>query len=325
MKLLEKQKVYSDGRHNAFTDLIYFKKKYLLAFRNAESHLSWDGKIIILSSHNARDWEEFKKFTFAKNFDPRAPKLFLKNERMFLEFPLRTEEKGRWQSQILMTSTQNGVTFSRLKRVYRVGFVNWRPKVYKGNIYSVFYHVGEIKDFNTWESELHTSHDGLSWKYISTIYKGAGANETEIEFIGDEIIAVVRKEGKSSILARSKPPYTKWKYKNLKKQLHCPCIKKIDNKIILAAREFNILTKRNKSEIADETISKSRKHQQKVSLFLWDGKIFKESLILEKGTNIDSGYCGIELAKKDKNCIFVSYYLGTSKTSDIWIAKVKIK
>lgn len=323
MKILEKQKIYSDGRHNAFTDLIYFKRKYFLAFRNGASHLSWDGKIVLLSSDNGREWEEFKKFLFANRLDARDPKLFIKGKRMFLGFPLRTEEGGRWQSQIFITSTQNGKTFNRLKRVYRVGFVNCRPKVHNKYIYAPFYSVGDINDYSTWNVELYYSPDGFSWRYVSTIYQGEGANETEIEFVGRNIIAVIRREGKSSILATTSPPYEKWEYQDLKKQLHSPCIKTFGKKIILAAREFEISRKASK-KVADELITKNIQHREKVLLFLWTGKTFKESLVIEQGKNIDCGYCGMEKDVKNKNCILVSYYSGNATCSEIWIARVKI-
>jgi hypothetical protein len=323
MKLLEKQKIYSDGRHNAFTDLIYFKRKYFLAFRNGTSHLSWDGKIVLLSSTDGKEWTEFKKFLFANRLDARDPKLFLKGKRMFLGFPLRMEESGKWQSQIFVTSTQNGKTFNRLKRVYRVGFVNWRPKTYKKYIYAPFYYVGNIEDFSTWGVELYYSSDGFSWRPISTIYEGDGANETEIEFVKDKIIAVIRREGKSSILAIAKPPYTNWEYKDLGRQLHSPCIKTFGKKIFLAVRDFEIIKKRPK-KIADEIITKNIKHKEKVSLFSWNGKTFKEALVIEEGKNIDCGYCGMERDIKNKNCILISYYLGNANSSEIWIARVKI-
>ncbi len=53
LNLISKKRVHSDGRHNAFTDIVFFKDKYYLVFRNGTHHVSADGKIMIMTSEQA--------------------------------------------------------------------------------------------------------------------------------------------------------------------------------------------------------------------------------------------------------------------------------
>ena len=50
MKLLSVKKIWSAGRHNAFTDLIRFKGRFICVFREAAGHVSPDGKVRVLVS-----------------------------------------------------------------------------------------------------------------------------------------------------------------------------------------------------------------------------------------------------------------------------------
>ena len=50
MKLLSARKIWDKGKHNAFTDLIGFDGRMYCVFREADGHVSPDGKIRILVS-----------------------------------------------------------------------------------------------------------------------------------------------------------------------------------------------------------------------------------------------------------------------------------
>ena len=59
IELIDFIKVYEDGRHNAFTDLIKWKNKYYLTFRNASSHFDptkAEGRIFVLESEDLIKW-----------------------------------------------------------------------------------------------------------------------------------------------------------------------------------------------------------------------------------------------------------------------------
>ena len=67
-------KVWDRGGHNAFTDLVLFRGRWFLAFREATTHVSADGAIRILSSIDGDRWEPSALLTYPVA-DLRDPKL----------------------------------------------------------------------------------------------------------------------------------------------------------------------------------------------------------------------------------------------------------
>jgi len=56
MQLESVDAIYHDGRHNAFTDLVQWKDRYWVCFRNGSEHRSLDGAIFVISSLDLQDW-----------------------------------------------------------------------------------------------------------------------------------------------------------------------------------------------------------------------------------------------------------------------------
>ena len=58
-ELLDLDRLYYDGRHNAFTDLICWQDQYYVTFRTSEHHgLPPYGEILVFRSDDLYDWEE---------------------------------------------------------------------------------------------------------------------------------------------------------------------------------------------------------------------------------------------------------------------------
>jgi len=56
---IESWSVVNNGKHNAFTDLIYWKGEFYLTYRIADFHSgSIKSKIVIMSSPDAKKWKE---------------------------------------------------------------------------------------------------------------------------------------------------------------------------------------------------------------------------------------------------------------------------
>ena len=51
------RKIWDQGKHNAFTDLVRFKDKWYCTFREGDAHVGGDGKIRILVSSDGESWE----------------------------------------------------------------------------------------------------------------------------------------------------------------------------------------------------------------------------------------------------------------------------
>jgi len=313
LKLLKKEKVISSGRHNAFTDIIYFKGKYYLAFRSGKRHMSRDGDLLISGTSNFKGWQTKTIFS-DENYDVRDAKLYLFKRRLFCIFPVRYTDEDRFLSLVIFT--EDGSLWSKPRPVQRRWSGSWRPKLYKGRLYAAFYSCRERFLSSSWKSALFTSEDGLRWRHVSIILKGESANETDICFLqGGKLMAVIRREGKDSVLAFSLPPYKVWEYKSLGVAIHSPCLKVINRKLLLSGRKFNFV---------EEIMNEKREYSEEVTLWEWKRGDFIEALSLEAGNNIDCGYCGLEKVKGKKEQAVVSYYFGDTTRADIWVAKIKV-
>src|SRR6187455_417118 len=73
-EIVEVRKIWDEGRHNAFTDLIRWKDRWWCTFREAEDHVGGDGAIRVLTSTDGVKWESAVRLT-EKGIDLRDPKL----------------------------------------------------------------------------------------------------------------------------------------------------------------------------------------------------------------------------------------------------------
>ena len=56
-ELVEVKKIWDQGKHNAFTDLLRFKDRWYCVFREGDGHVGGDGKIRVLTSPDGKGWE----------------------------------------------------------------------------------------------------------------------------------------------------------------------------------------------------------------------------------------------------------------------------
>src|SRR5215470_9883346 len=113
VKPKEVRKIYSDGKHNAFTAFVKFKDTYLIAFRTAKEHNSTDGDIVVLKSTDAKDWTEALKLDIDKR-DDRDPQLLVVGDKLIMYV---ASMKGPDLITYAVT-TEDGKTWSKPKAVY---------------------------------------------------------------------------------------------------------------------------------------------------------------------------------------------------------------
>ena len=68
------KKIYSDGRHNAFTDMEYWKGYYYVTFQNAGGHaVPGDyGDILVIRSQNLKGWNVCVRLSSGDDHDDRG-------------------------------------------------------------------------------------------------------------------------------------------------------------------------------------------------------------------------------------------------------------
>ncbi|HCQ03555.1 MAG TPA: hypothetical protein DIT99_23965, partial [Candidatus Latescibacteria bacterium] len=75
--------IHSDGWHNAFTDLQWFKGKYYVCFRNGLSHVSPEGKVVVIASDDLYRWERVG-VPVNTTGDDRDPHLIVAEDRLYV-------------------------------------------------------------------------------------------------------------------------------------------------------------------------------------------------------------------------------------------------
>jgi len=224
------QKVWAQGQHNAFTDLIRWHDKWYCTFREAEGHVGGDGKLRVLESVDGRKWESVG-LVAEEGIDLRDPKVSITpDDRLMIVAGGSVYQGGK-----KLLGRQPRVTFSAdarqwtpPQRVLSEGEWLWRVTWHAGRAYGASYNASqrttaEAKAATTadkvqpgpadWKLKLVTSTDGINWEVVTHLDVPGFPNETTLRFLPDGLmIAMVRREAgtKNGWIGTSKAPYRDW-------------------------------------------------------------------------------------------------------------------
>jgi len=247
------RRVFHNGEHNAFTDLIRWNGKFWLTFRSCpDGHgVSGNASVIVLASDDAKDWEKVHQFSVPHR-DTRDPHFLDFNNQLFVytgtwwsgDGPLPREQYELNQHLGYATWTADGKTWEgpqQLEGTY--GHYIWRAAAHDGTAYLC---ARRKKDHSEKESgaggtevvqsAMLESEDGLNWRFVSYFQEERG-NETAFQFLEDGgILAVSREGSKIAQLARSKPPYLEWERKDLPEYIGGPLLARWGDRWVVGGR-----------------------------------------------------------------------------------------
>src|SRR5215510_9151473 len=120
-------KVWDQGKHNAFTDLIRWHDKWYCTFREADAHVGGDGQIRVLESADGDKWQSVALVS-EKGIDLRDPKLSITpDDRLMIVAGGSVYEgktlKGR---QPRVTFSKDGKAWTPPQQVLSEGEWLWR-------------------------------------------------------------------------------------------------------------------------------------------------------------------------------------------------------
>ena len=236
---------YSDGAHNAFTDLAFFKGLYYLCFRHAESHMSMDGEIRVMRSADLKSWEPCATLiTFG---DDRDAKLVSTDDTLYAFFgtwDLRHQpgtalpDRGAVRSYV--ASTNDGTTWSKPQGVYEPGFWLWRVRHHDGAFYSVAYTAVRPKP-DARESRMVRSVDGVHWETVSVVTTERMSGEADILWRPDGAVWVLTRTGDAAGDAEwlvSDASMKTWTGKGTGTPVHAPVFATWKNRVFVAGRDY---------------------------------------------------------------------------------------
>jgi len=302
-ELLSVRKIWDQGGHNAFTDLIRFQDKWFCSFREADAHVGGDGRLRILESADGESWKSAALLT-ESGIDLRDPKLSITPDGRLMMVAGGSVYGGTKKlqgCQPRVTSSKDGREWTPPQRMLQEGEWLWRATWQDGKAYGVAYNLPIGKSERT--IKLFSSVDGLNWKLVAPLDVSGQPNETTVRFLrnGDAVMLVRRESGDfGGWIGSSSSPYTDWKFFQTKVRLGGPDFLELpDGSLVAGSRDHS-------------------KGDAKFSLF----RMTRESLtpVLTLPSGGDCSYPGLVW---HGGLLWVSYYSSHEGKTSIYIAKVK--
>lgn len=252
VKVTNIRRVFYNGRHDAFTDLVRFKDNFYLAFRSCpDGHMVHPtSSIIILSSTDTKDWEQVHQFSVEKR-DTRDPHFLVFGGKLFvytgtwysgettlnsedydlnkhLGYAAWSEDGLKWHSPIMLEGT--------------FGHYIWRANTSNGKAYlcgrrKKNFEVGPRGETSIVESAMLESDDGLIWR-TRALFQETRGDETAFLFEPDgSIIAIGRRGRDRAQLLKSSPPYIQWQRKELDRYIGGPLLARWGGRYVVSGRK----------------------------------------------------------------------------------------
>ena len=317
--LSDYRKVYSDAenpltKHNAFTDITYFKGEFFLAFRSGQGHgvpehtTSLSEVIVILCSSDGINWHKdavLKK----EGLDNRDVKFFQTDELLMIYIPCTKTSDSPDDHPIRVT-----YGFERLsKGKWGDPFpcapcILWRPREWQGQYVSAGYPWRIKKDAAV---KLFSSDDGRTWNEISHIlpYETEGG-ETDL-FIVDERLTAFSRTGEGSnhelLISTWFPDEDRWETVSTGRLIHAPCVFKVGERLMISGRycsqsderfrdlkkDWNAFNSSGDDEMdkVDPARVEEYHHGLRTGIFVIDGTLPR--LVMELLSAGDSSYSGV--------------------------------
>ncbi len=226
-KIVSLKKIWDEGEHNAFTDLLRFEGKWFCTFREADKHAGGkDGVIRIITSEDGESWESAALLEMP-GVDLRDPKLSVTpDNRLMLVVGGSVYESGVLKTQqSRVTFSTNGTEWEPFKNVLDEGEWLWRVTWHNGTAYGVSY--GKNVSIANPKSRIRLvkSSDGCVYEPITELEVSGAPNEATVRFLdADQMMLLIRREedDQNGWIGLSNPPYTQWSWRSAGHRLGGP-------------------------------------------------------------------------------------------------------
>ena len=220
-EIVSVKKIWDQGAHNAFTDLVRFEGRWLCVFREADQHARGeDGKIRVIGSLDGRAWRS-AALVAETGIDLRDPKLsVMPDGRLMLVAGGSIYEDGRYRTRAPRVAfSPDGREWTAPRKVLAEDHWLWRVTWHDGWAYCVS-KLGEGADPR--RGMLYRSRDGLTWEWITEFRlpdNTWNASETTLRFLPDErLVALVRPHW----IGVSVAPYREWSWTKMGENIGGP-------------------------------------------------------------------------------------------------------
>ena len=241
IRVTRARRIYSDGKHNAFTGITGFAGKTYVTFRSATTHVSPDGSVKVIASTDADAWDLVAE-SVEPGSDLRDPKIVAFQDALFVYTGSTQEGKGR-QSQVFAST--DGVTFGERRPAAGIPEDHWLwwVKPFDNVLYGAAYGTGQ----RPCTAALYKSTDGLAWDHVCDF--PVPGNEVSFDFDSDgKLWALAREDTYGSVpaLCTAAAPYTSFdSVRRLPIRLQGPMLARLGGGCAIACRQWNPPGRRN--------------------------------------------------------------------------------
>lgn len=296
-------KIWDQGQHNAFTDLVRWRERWWCVFREAEGHVGGDGKLRVLESTDGKAWRSAALLA-EDGIDLRDPHFSVTPDDRLMIVAGGSVYRGTktiMGRQPRVAFSRDGREWTPTARVLGEGEWLWRVTWHNGRAYGAAYR--STKDESEWALRLVSSATGEKWDEVTPLKVTGRPNETTLRFEPDgTMLAMVRREGGNTFgwIGRSTAPYADWTWHETKHRFGGP------NFIALPDGRW-VASSRSYPGGAKTVLGAFGKNQYEPFLTIPSGG--------------DTSYAGLVW---HEGHLWVSYYSSHEKKSSIYLAVVRL-
>jgi hypothetical protein len=300
-ELLDARKIWDQAPHNAFTDLIRFKDRWLCVFREGKGHVSPDGTLRVLGSADGLTWAS-EALVSLPGADLRDAKITITPDgRLMLTGVAAYPKPAPIEYQSMSWFSSDGKTWSEGVKVADPNFWLWRVTWLKDRALGIGYGCTDLKTVR-----LYSSTDGKSFTTeVATLFDKGYPNESSIVFQDDgSAVCLLRRDEatKTAQLGLAKAPYREWTWKDLGVHIGGPHLLRLPDGRIIAG---------------------GRRHEKGVyTALMWlDPAAGTAAEFVKLPSGGDTSYPGMVW---HDGLLWVSYYSSHEGKTSIYLARVKI-
>lgn len=296
-ELLAVRKIWDQGGHNAFTDLLRYDNQWICVFREASAHVAPDGAIRVLISPDGAEWKSAARIARQGN-DLRDPKL-TRTPAGRLMLSAAAVKQGIYRT--VAWFSDDGRDWGESAEIGEPNMWLWRVTWRGPQAFGVGYGTAESRLVR-----LYRSQDGKQFEpLVNDLFPDEYPNEASLLFLPDEsALCLLRRDAGSNTaqLGTSVPPYQEWKWKDLGRRIAAPNVLRLEDGRILAA-------------------GRSYTGAVRTSLLWLDPAAGQLTEFLKLPSGGDTGCPGLVL---HDGVLWVSYYASHEGKASIYLAKVKL-
>jgi len=305
---METRCIWKRAKHNAFTDLIRFKGRWLCIFREGNGHAGDNGKLCLISSDDGDIWQLSHEFILPER-DLRDGKLSITADGHLLVNCFASGAAPQ-PGQSLSYHSDDGLHWSEPQPIGDPGIWIWRTVWHNASGYSLGY--GPLQP-NKRGVRLYQTPDGRHYHtLIPTLHDQNGPSEFDMVFREDgRCLCLLRRDnlngggGDNGLLGIASPPYLEWRWLDLGERIGGPVMIELpDQRLFAAVRKYRF---DDEGQVAGEWLELCQVDSD------WGELATRYSL----PSGGDCGYAGMVW---HNDALWVSYYSSHEGQTNIYLA-----